>query len=414
MELRADQNPASEKARRTHVGKFSRIIAIIVLFALGLFVGRYIVPAGELKQTPLQFVAVENGERRFVFPTFWEAWDILHKNFIGELHDSDLFYGAVEGMIRAAGDPYTVFSSPLETQQFEETIEGSFSGVGVEIGMRRGLITVIAPLDGSPAQKAGVQAEDVIVAVDHKPITSEDTLDNIVRKIRGPEGQTVTLTVVHKGEQNTQDIAIVRGTIAIESVRLEIDNNHIAHLEVSNFNGDTADRFANAAREMRKANVSGVILDLRGNPGGFLQSSVKIASQFLKPDSVVVIERGSETKEYLSKGKPTLEGLPVVVLVDEGSASASEILAGALRDQINSPLIGTKTFGKGSVQEFVKLSDGSSLRITVAKWFTPRGDSIDEKGIVPAIEVDDKKDTDADEPLDRAREELERLIQATS
>lgn len=391
--------------------KGRRLLALLIIFFAGLFVGRYLLPAGDLASGPLKFVTVEEGQRQLTFPTFWEAWDELHTNFIGDLNDTNLFYGAVAGMVRAAGDPYTVFADPETTKQFEETIGGSFSGIGIEIGMQQGLVTVIAPLDGSPAEAAGVRAEDVIVAIDGQPIQSDDSLDDVVRKIRGPRGESVILTVVHKGQSQSEDISIVRDTIEIESVKMNIQDE-IAHIEITSFNGDTTRRFTTAAEEALESSVRGIILDMRSNPGGFLQTAVDVSSLFLEPGTLVVSERGQEVSEYLAKGQPFLVDVPVVVLVDRGSASASEIVAGALQDQRQAPIIGIRTFGKGSVQEFLKLSDGSSLRVTIAKWFTPSGRSINEEGIAPTIEIeDDPNSEEVDEQLERAREEIQKLIQ---
>jgi carboxyl-terminal processing protease len=381
------------------------IVGLLLLFCVGLFVGRYVLPAGAAPLSPLQFVTVKEGQRQLVFPTFWEAWDTLHESFIGELEQEKLYYGAVEGMVRASGDPYTVFSDPDTTKEFEETLAGSFSGIGIEIGVQNGFITVIAPLAESPADKAGIKAGDVIVAVDKMTVTPDMALDEVVRKIRGPKGSAVTLTVVHKDSRQTNDITITRDTIEVESVHSTIEDG-IDYIEITNFKEDTTERFEQAAREATAANVKGIILDLRGNPGGFLQSAVEISSQFLPANAVVVSEKGKTSRDYKSKGQHLLKDLPAVVLVDGGSASASEIVAGALHDNRNIPIIGTNTFGKGSVQEFIKLRDGSSLRITVAKWFTPKGRSIHEEGIAPTLEVKQDTTTDDDEQLNRAREEL--------
>jgi carboxyl-terminal processing protease len=378
-----------------------------------VFVGRYLIPAGEFRATPLRFVAVEEGERQLVFPTFWEAWDELHGNFINGLDDEKLFYGAVAGMVAAAGDPYTVFSPPAETKQFEETIQGSFSGVGIEIGVRQGVVTVIAPLEGSPAAQAGILEGDSIIAIDDKPVSAEMTIDEVVRLIRGEQGKPVVLKVVHVGAAEPVDITIVRDTIEVESVRLE-NTDGIAHLRITNFNGDTAKQFATAARRAKDEKVRGLLLDLRNNPGGFLDSAVTISSQFLDKGQVVVSEKGKVNKEYPAEGGPILKGVPVVILVNNGSASASEIVAGALHDHLQAPIVGTKTFGKGSVQEFLKLSDGSSLRVTVAKWFTPSGRSINEQGIEPTVVVEQDRATEEDEQLNRAREELTKLLEGTT
>ncbi len=391
--------------------RWLRASALLLLFSFGLFIGRYVVPAGELGElSKLNFVTVDQqGDRQLIFPTFWEAWDSLHKNFIGDLSDKKLFYAAVGGMVAGAGDPYTVFSPPDETKQFEQTIEGSFGGVGVEIGVKDGAVTVVAPVAGSPAERAGVREGDIIGAVDGKPLTADTTVDEVVRQIRGENGQPVKLTVLRKGASEPQDITIVRDTIEIESVKLKVKDG-VGVINITNFNSDTSTRFNNAAREAIQAKVKGIIVDLRNNPGGFLQGAVDIASRFLDKGLVVVSEKGKMNKEYKASGNPILRGIPVVVLVNGGSASASEILAGALLDNLKSPVIGVKTFGKGSVQEFMKLNDGSSLRVTVAKWFTPSGRSIAEQGIEPTVVVEQNRETEADEQLDRAMEELRKMM----
>jgi len=386
-----------------------KVVGFLLIFLAGVLVGRYLLMPTDSNFTQPEFVTVEDGERQFTFEVFWEAWDLLHEKYTDELADDDLFYGAVAGMVAAAGDPYTVFADPASTEQFEGTIEGSFSGVGIEIGMRGGIVTVIAPLDGSPAHLAGIREGDLIVAVDEEPITMEMSLDEVVQRIRGEKGTRVTLTVAHVDGEELEDIEIVRGTIEIESVKFEMEDN-IAHISITSFNGDTEGRFTTIARQATRLGAQGVVLDLRNNPGGYLQSSVEIASRFLAEDTLVVTERGNEAMDYVARGNDLLKGIPVVVLVNGGSASASEILAGALNDQIGSPLVGTKTFGKGSVQELLKLKDGSSLRVTVAKWFTPKGRNIDEEGIEPGIVVEQDYEKDEDEPLLRAMEEMKRII----
>lgn len=395
-----------------HRGRLWRGLLLVLLFAAGIFVGRYVIPGAEEGRVPLQFVAVENGERQLVFPTFWEAWDILQDKYIGDVADEQLFYGAVAGMVRAVGDPYTVFADPAETKQFRETIEGSFSGVGIEIGVRGGAVTVIAPLEGSPADVAGVRAGDLIAAVDDEPVTAEMTLDEVVQKIRGEQGSEVKLTVVHAETREVEEVTIVRDTIEIESVKFEMLDDGLALLTITSFNGDTDVRFTQAARQALDAGARGVIVDVRNNPGGFLQAAVDISSRFVPRGELVVAERGGESKEYTAEGNTLLGELPVVVLVNGGSASASEILAGALHDQLGAPVVGGQTFGKGSVQELVDLRDGSSIRVTIAKWFTPEGVNIDEEGITPTVEVEDDEETeDVDEQLERAKEELRTLLE---
>lgn len=385
-----------------------RTASTVLILLVGIFIGRYVVPATISGESPVfEIVSSQQGQRQFAFPTFWEAWDALHENYISSLDDKNLFYGAVAGMVRATGDPYTVFSTPEDAKQFQETLSGQFSGVGIEIGVEGGLVKVIAPLAGSPAEQAGVLAGDIIIGVDDTAITPDMTLDEVVQKIRGPLGSTVVLKVVHQGEDEPVDISVRRDTIQIESVRSSVENG-IAHISLLSFNGDTTDQFASISRQLQQQNIQGIILDVRNNPGGFLQTSVDIASFFLEQGTEVVSEEGrKEGKEvYKTKGRPILADIPLVILVNEGSASASEILAGALADQRGVPIIGTKTFGKGSVQELITLKDGSSIRVTVAKWFTPSGRSIDDEGIAPTIEVKDNRDTEEDEVLQRALEEL--------
>jgi carboxyl-terminal processing protease len=399
-----ETNPPAPVISRHKRYQLSLILAFTIVAATSFFIGRYLLPSSV--STKVYTTINENGERQLVFSTFWEAWDELHRRYIGELNEEDLFYGAVSGMVSAAGDNYTAFANPRDTSQFEDALQGSFSGVGIEMGMRNGLITVIAPLTGSPAEQAGVREGDIIVAINGEAITQETTLDDAVSQIRGPRGTEVTLTVIHRDARETDDVTIRRDQIHIESVKLETLDNNIAHVTVTNFNGDTAARFTAIMRQIIAQEASGLILDLRNNPGGYLQSSVDIASNFLEPGQLVVTETGKENREYKAKGNPIAKDIPSVVLVNGGSASSSEILAGALHDVLNVPIIGQKTFGKGSVQEFIKLKDGSSLRITVAKWYTPNGLNIDEEGIAPTIPVEQNYDTDQDEQLDVAIEQL--------
>lgn len=405
-----EEEQAIEVQQATGSSRYLRSIVLLLVLMVGIFLGRYIIPGGGADNNPQRYVSVNNGERQLTFPTFWQTLDALQSKYIGQVDQQQLFYGAVRGMVAAVGDPYTAFSDPDATKQFEETIGGSFSGVGIEIGLRQGLVIVIAPLSGSPAEGAGVREGDIIVAIDDEPFTQETTLDSVVNKIRGRKGTDVKLTVIHQGEQSTQDLAMTRDTIKIESVKSSFDND-IAHITITSFNSDTATRFATAAREADRRHVKGIIVDVRNNPGGFLQTAVDIASLFLDKGTLVVSERGKENKEYNATGNNLLKDVPVVVLINEGSASASEILAGALHDRDGGLLVGKKSFGKGSVQEMVKLDDGSSLRVTVAKWYTPDGVNINENGIEPDVEVDQNYDTPEDEQLQRAQEEIVHLIE---
>lgn len=392
--------------RDLHVAK--NTIGAILCISLGVAIGMSIsVPVPGI--TSPVFERDASGKESFIFSPFAEARKVLQDQFIGTLDDAKLSYGAVAGMVRAAGDPYTAYSDPIETKQFKETLKGSFSGIGAEMGIEGGLIVVIAPLEGSPAAKAGMKAGDIIVAIDDKNLTEETSLDAAVRMIRGPKGTKVKITVVHPEAKEKTDIVITRDDIEVQSVKSEIKNG-IAHISISSFNGDTTSKFMKTARDVKKAGVQGIVLDVRRNPGGYLDTAVDIASEFLAPNSTVVIEKGKTETTHRAKRTGTLRDIPTVVLMDESSASAAEILAGALQDNLGTPLIGVKTFGKGSVQDVVDLSDGSSLRVTIAKWFTPKGTSITDEGIKPTVEVKDNDNTPEDEQLQRAIDELRKSI----
>ncbi|MCE9643483.1 MAG: S41 family peptidase [Candidatus Andersenbacteria bacterium] len=382
----------------------SQTIALIVVAVLvGYLIGqRHGFPPSQLSTSPAAISSASNHQTTALFSDVWKS---LHDNFIGSIDDKKLDYGAVAGMVHAAGDPYTTFFDPDQAKQLKETLSGSFSGIGAEMGIKNGLVVVIAPLEGSPAQKAGIKSEDIIVAVDKKNITQDMSLDDVVQEIRGPKGQAVVLSVVHKGDTAPKDISVVRDDIAVPSVKLEVVNN-IAHISLASFDNNTASQFADIAKQVQKQKVRGVVLDLRDNPGGYLDSAVQIASQFLQPGSLVVSERGKTETTHKASGGGILKGVPVVVLINHGSASASEILAGALRDDIAAPIVGDQSFGKGSVQEVLDMSDGSSLKVTIAKWYTPNGSSIDKEGIKPTIAVTDDVNTKTDEQLEKAYSQI--------
>ncbi len=383
----------------------SQTIALIVVATLvGYMIGQrhgFPLPS-QLSVSPAATSSASNHQTTALFSDVWKS---LHDNFIGTIDDKKLDYGAVAGMVHAAGDPYTTFFDPDQAKQLKETLSGSFSGIGAEMGIKNGLVVVIAPLEGSPAQKAGIKSEDIIVAVDKKNITQDMSLDDVVQEIRGPKGQAVVLSVVHKGESAPKDISVVRDDIAVPSVKLEVVNN-IAHISLASFDNNTASQFADIAKQVQKQKVRGVVLDLRDNPGGYLDSAVQIASQFLQPGSLVVSERGKAETTHKASGGGILKGVPVVVLINHGSASASEILAGALRDDITAPIVGDQSFGKGSVQEVLDMADGSSLKVTIAKWYTPNGSSIDKEGIKPTIAVADDVNTKTDEQLEKAYSQI--------
>ncbi len=295
------------------------------------------------------------------FSLFWDVWDALKKDYADKdkLNDKEMFYGALKGLVASLGDPYTVFMDPKLAQEFEDDMAGTFEGIGAEIGIRKEILTIIAPLEDMPAQKAGLLAGDKVYAINGES-TAGITIDEAVRKIRGPKGTQVTLTIFRSGTDKTQDITITRGVIVVKSIRTELKDNNIFVLKITNFNDDTLDLFNEKVREILTTDPSGIILDLRNNPGGYLDTAIEVASEWVE-DNIIVTEKFSEEKrnEYLSRGRARLKDYPTIVLVNQGSASASEIVAGALRDHEKAIIVGKQTFGKGSVQAVREFKDGS-------------------------------------------------------
>lgn len=333
-----------------------------------------------------------------------EVWDVLHKKYVGKVKDDELANGIIRGMVAGLGDPYSAFADRVETSQFEQDLSGKFSGVGIEIGKKNGLLTVIAPLKGYPAQRAGMKAGDIIYRIDGKDLLNDESLGEVASRIRGTLGTSVKLGVLREKANGPLEFTIRRENIELPSVTMDIKDN-IAVVSLSVFHEDTADKFKLLVKKMLDQNIKGIVLDMRDDPGGVLQGAVEIAGHFYKNGIVVKEVPSDPTKAIIhySDGPGDLEKIPVVVLVNEGSASASEILAGALRDARGIKIIGEKTFGKGSVQELINLNDGSSLRITIAKWFMPKGGEIAEKGIEPDITVESSDVNDkVDVQLDKA------------
>lgn len=329
--------------------------------------------------TPLFRTIKDNLDKKFVF---WKSSSTLPTS-------KELEYGMIAGYVASFKDPYTVFFPPKEAKSFAENVKGSFGGVGMNVGMKDGNIVVIAPLKDSPAMKAGIKAGDIITAVDGKNVLGLSS-EEVVTYIRGELNTPVTITVLHAGSNKTVDIKIIRKEIKIPTLDTE-KKDGVFIIKLYNFSAESPDLFRNAIQEFVSSGYKRLVVDLRGNPGGYLEASVNMASYFLKDGQIVVSERKGKDEVALNHRSTGIKALPagikVVVLVDGGSASASEILAGALKDHGIAKIVGVKTFGKGSVQELVELADGSSLKVTVAKWFTPNGVNISESGILPDIEA---------------------------
>jgi carboxyl-terminal processing protease len=352
------------------------------------------------------------------FSLFWEAYHVLDEKFVEpeKLDPEKMIYGAISGMVKSLEDPYTVFMPPKDTKTFMEDVSGVFEGVGMQIDIKKGQLQVIAPLEGTPAQKAGLRAGDKILKVDDT-YTQDITIDEAVNLIRGPKGTEVVLTIFREDWNQSKEIPIIRNSIEIPSLRWELneEDSSIAYLKLYHFSEKASVDFRKAALEILDNPTQKIILDLRNNPGGYLEVAQDIAGWFLEKGQIVVIEdfgENKEKKEYKSKGNGMFKDYSIIVLMNQGSASGSEILAGALRDNLGVKIIGETSFGKGSVQELKSLKNGASLKVTVAKWLTPNGELITDKGLKPDIEVEmseEDYEEERDPQLNKAIEILKEM-----
>lgn len=339
------------------------------------------------------------------FSIFWEAWDKLDKNYVGDINVQDFVYGSISGLFNSTGDPYTEFLKPKDNERFKDDISGEFEGIGIEISSVNNLPTVVSPLSESPAEKAGIKAKDIIAEVDGIS-TTELAFDEVIDKIRGKRGTTVGLKIVREGESDLLSFSVVRDNIKVASVTNEIirhEGDKVSYIKVRQFGDDTESLFNEALNQAESEKATAMIIDLRNNPGGYLETSVSMASNFLDGGVVVTeVDKSGKKKDFKTNKRAKFEDIKLVVLVNGGSASASEIVAGALKDRNRAKIIGSKTFGKGSVQILENLSDGSAVKITIAKWLTPSGNHIDKIGIEPDIGVEDNDQTEIDEVLTEA------------
>ncbi len=377
---------------------FNMVIVILMIslsFWFGFERGKQ---SSQIVNTPIKIgdVVLENKtsstDNTIDFSLFWSTWDLLRNKYVNsdQLDARKLVYGAIKGMLQATGDPYTTFFDPEENKKFNEDISGNFEGIGAELGVKTGILTVVAPLQGAPAEKAGLRAGDKIIKIDGKA-ASDMSVEDAVNHIRGPKNTTVVLTIFREGSKDTQELSIVRNIINVKSVTLSFKENNIADITVTKFGDDTEKGFSDAITKVVASHPRGLIIDLRNNPGGYLETAVTVASKLIPKGKIVVIEEGPSKKQdkMYTRGGDVASGLETVVLINEGSASASEILAGALREnRTNVTLVGKKSFGKGSVQEFIETPQKTAAKITVAHWLTPNGNQINELGIKPDIEVE--------------------------
>lgn len=317
-----------------------------------------------------------------------QVYDSLRLNYDGELDANVLLDGIKAGLAEASGDPYTEYLNAEDAEEFDDELAGTFSGIGAELGKKDDVIVIVAPIAGYPAEKAGLRPKDIISKIDGETAYNISVTE-AVKKIRGPVGEKVKLTII-RNEAEELEFEIIRAQITIPSVTIEELPEGIGYIKISRFGPDTTKLAREGAKKFKDSGVKKVILDLRNNPGGLLDSSVELASIWLKKGDVVLEERrsGKTIKSFKATGNPVLDTMPTIVLINEGSASASEITAGALRDHGKAMLVGVKTFGKGSVQQLVRLRGDSVLKVTIGRWFTPKGKNIDQEGIKPDKEVE--------------------------
>lgn len=372
------------------------IILLLVVYFAGVTQGYYD------KVTANNFGAVFKQELqrkqlgKTDFGLFWQVADKLRNKYYGSINAQDMLYGSIKGLVAAIGDPYTIFADPAENSQFFDTLNGSYEGIGVELDVVDGALVVLTPLKGSPAETAGLKTGDEITEVDGKTIVGM-TFAEVLSTIKGPAGSQVNLTIIREGVKDPLVLKITRQTIKRDSVSVEIGKDKIAVITITRFATDTDAGFKTAVNKVIADGAKGVVLDLRNNPGGFLDSGVKVANEFLK-SGLIVEERmkNGEKTSYSADGTGRLTTIPLTVLMNGGSASAAEIVAGALQDNGRAKIVGEQSYGKGSVQEVEEFPDGSALRVTVGKWYTPKGTSISDSGITPdkKVELTGKETTD--------------------
>lgn len=386
------------------------ILLVIVTFSLGFYIGRArgvasVVPEGEgevfgIGEIP-SYLAQDVD-----FQQFWDTWNFVKESFYHQpVSEVDLYYGSLKGLVSGLDDPYSVYFDPEEAEAFNASLEGSFEGIGAEIGIKDDRLQIVAPLDGLPAQQAGLLPGDWIVLIDGVETTGM-SVEEAVTFIRGEKGTQVVLTIVREGVDGLTDYSIIRDKIVIDSVKWFIDENNVMIIGLSTFNHDTSELFTQAVQEALTRDVDGIILDLRSNPGGLLTTAIDIASAWVGYDAVVIERAQDDVQTFKGVSAPRLAGIPTVVLVNGGSASASEIVSGALQDYNHATIVGTQTFGKGSVQDYRELEDGSAIKITTAVWYTPNGRSINEEGITPDVLVDytvEEYQADIDPQMDAAK-----------
>jgi len=407
-----NQSPYRTGRRRVLNG-FLVVLFGVIMFASGLVYGG--INLSRLSTTEILDAVVGRAagnvnDKTVDFDTYWKVWQAIGQEFAGgDFTERQVFYGSVAGMVAGLGDPYSVFLDPDASNAFDQEIEGKFEGIGAEIGFKDEHLVIVSPLPGSPAEKAGLKANDAILAINDEDTTGM-SVETAVGKIRGPKGEALTLTIKREAAE-PQAVTIIRDTITVASVTWNDLPDGLVQIVLSRFSQDTQGLFNEAVQHVLESGATGVILDMRNNPGGYLDTAVGIAGQFLGDQPIVLEQFRAGDPQVYNGGSANarLLDMPLVVLVNGGSASAAEIVAGALQDYERAAIIGETTFGKGSVQDLKDFPDGSSLKLTVAQWLTPDGRSISQTGITPdrVVELtEDDYTNDRDPQLDAAKAAL--------
>lgn len=403
------------------------LVLAVLIVALGSFAGGFVTghllpfgtfPMAGITDVPTEAppstgspeqLAATPEELQTLFAPFWQAWNLIHENYVDQpVDDVALMRGAIDGMMQALGDEHSTYMNPEEYQQANESLEGSYEGIGAYVDTTTDYLTITSPIPGSPAEAAGLLPGDKIVAIDGEDMTGIDA-ELARRRVLGPAGSTVVLTIVREGEESPLEFTIVRARITIASADGEMLEGNIAYIQVTTFGPNTMPELNSVLEELMPQNPKGIILDLRNNGGGFLQTSVDVTSQFLEQGVVLYEQYGDGNRitfEVVPGGAATDVDIPMIVLINEGSASASEIVAGALQDSGRAKLLGTVSYGKGSVQIWYPLSEeNGAVRVTIAKWLTPNGNTIHDIGLTPDYPVElteDDRIADRDPQLDEA------------
>ncbi len=382
---------------------FAGVVVVFLSFGAGVNVGSRQAPTAPPLDRLLNIFRAQADPT--VIQTFEDVWTSIHNRYVnGAVDQTALVRGAIKGMVGGLGDPYSAYFDPTEAKEFADEINGTFEGVGMEVGFKDGQLAVIAPLPETPAARAGLQAGDIILRID-KQDTDGWSIDQAIKKIRGPKASTVVFEI-SRGQAEPLEISVVRDTIVVSTVKakiLTVEKHLLGYIQISSFTEDTTAKVRQEIQAQLAKAVEGFVLDLRNNPGGLLDASVDVASIFID-DGVIVseVDQAGQHQDLRSNGRRLVDNQPVVVLVNGGSASASEIVAGALQDLGRATIVGQQTFGKGSVQQLEELPDGSTLKLTIAKWYTPNNRSISELGITPDVVIAPAESGEGDAQLDKA------------